>query len=138
MEDVVKLPEHTTEDYDEVTYEDAPAGPPQNVADFLWKTINTYLHPDWDVQKHNSNLYYNIETGQKLSSQLCYARSAVFNFETQKLAIDLALYNRAQNHLFSLDTARKWNDNFNDCEDQQGARYIYGYLAYLVALDEGL
>jgi len=45
----ILLPEHTTEDYDEVIYQEVSdqelEEPPKTVADFLWRTINYHLSP---------------------------------------------------------------------------------------------
>ena len=105
--------------------------PPKTVAEFLWKTINEFL---WDGVTNNPNRNTPYRDGPK--EVLCYARYACAqNYSCQ------TLNSRAGNFLFSLDTKREFTDNFGDFpnnEAAQGARYMYGYLAYLLAEEEGV
>jgi len=140
----ILLPEHTTEDYDEVIYQEVSdqelEEPPKTVADFLWRTINYHLSPT-----EYPNRTKPPTTKHDYLFNICPARARLMNRWPAKYELNKYIpspcqptYTKAEKHIFSLDTKRNYNDNFQDCEDQQGARYMYGYLAYLVALDEGL
>ena len=133
-QEVILLPEHTSEEYDEVIYkEDDPkilTERPETVSEFLWRTINHHLKFPGD---NHGDMY--ASSGMR-ATQLCYARGRLGSTWSYG-----PVYHNAQRHIFSLDTKRDGQDHFDDCGDwdeKQGARFMYGYLAYLVALDEGL
>lgn len=135
VEEVITLPEHTAEEYDEVVYVEDDSEElkkaPTKPSEYLWRVINYHLKsPDDDLR---SDLY-GERTGKAI--QLCYARGRL----ADKFGYNNCMYSETERHLFSLDTKRDYVTHFNDCGNltqQQGARFMYGYLAYLVALDEG-
>ena len=132
---LITLPEHTDEEYDQVIYvEDNPdelKKAPTTAAEYLWRTINYHLKSPEDNLREDQ---YGERYDKAL--QLCYARGRV----ATKFGYGNCKYSETERHLFSLDTNRDHYTHFDDCgtlEKQQGARFMYGYLAYLVALDEG-
>ena len=135
IEELITLPENTTEEYDGILYiEDNPAElnkAPTTVADYLWRVINYHLQSPEQAAKQGQTYSY----PDRVATQLCYARGLL----SDKFGYG-RVYRDSQTHLFSLDTKRDSMTHFDDCgslEQQQGARFMYGYLAYLVALDEG-
>jgi hypothetical protein len=136
--EIITLPENTDEEYDEVIYvEDNPEEmkkAPATISEYLWRTINYHLKSPEEVEPGKLR-DQNGETTDR-AVQLCYARGRV----ASKYIYFNCKYDETERHLFSLDTARNGYQHFEDCgnlSQQQGARFMYGYLAYLVALDEG-